>query len=333
MAEHAELLRRLHSAHDSSTSSHLREHLARALLSLIPAAQQTPAQYEALLLSRGDDAQVAEYFLTSQPESAQRRKLTAYFTQTKLYTPLEPLFSLFEHHDAADVLEQILAVRVNKPRMAGRLSAEDLWLFGRYAATQRREQAFKLAWTGLLDTALPEWERLAQSVSLDWGRLEKSPESLWAAPRPEGTGPSQTAVVAAERRSRSQRGARLRPPSSGPLRSGTGHQSRRWTLSDLAARRAGPATRRGARLPRQSRRHSPGTGNPVGRPAWTRAVSSGSGAAQTPLQPDRGPGGQRSNHRLCSGPQALARSATRTPQSQIALKRLRDKFTVACLQT
>ena len=169
-AEHAELQRHLQSAHDSSTSSYLREHLARALLTLIPAAQQTPAQREALLLSRGEDAHIAEYFLTSQPPSAQRRKLTAYFTQTRPYTPLEPLFGLFEHHDAADVLEQILGARLTRPRMAGRLSAEDLWLFGRYAATQRREQAFKLAWTNLLDTALPEWERLSQSVSLNWAK-------------------------------------------------------------------------------------------------------------------------------------------------------------------
>ncbi len=173
--ERAGLLRHLQQVHDRSTSSYERERLAQALLKLIPKAQQTPAQREALLLSNGDDTQVAEYFLkghlpTGEPDLAQRGKLISYFTQTKLFSPLEPLFGLFEHYAAEDVLEQILAVRFKQAHSFRRFSSEHHWLLSRYAATQRRDQAFALAWKGLLETASPEWERLAQSVSLDWTR-------------------------------------------------------------------------------------------------------------------------------------------------------------------
>ncbi len=129
------------------------------MLKLIPVAQQTPADREALLISSGDDAQVAQYFLsgvlsgaspTQQPDAAQRRKLLSYFTQTKPFAPLEPLFGLFEYHAAESVLEQILAARFKPavPRYATSPS-EHHWLLSRYAATQRREQAFELAWNGL----------------------------------------------------------------------------------------------------------------------------------------------------------------------------------------
>ncbi|GAA4007443.1 SWIM zinc finger family protein [Deinococcus rubellus] len=173
--EHAGLLRHLQQAHDRSRFQYEREQLAQTLLKLIPKACQTPAQREALLLSNGDDVQVAEYFLTDdpqtgQPDLAQRRKLLNYFTQTSPLSPLEPLFGLFEHHAAESVLEQILAVRLGQPHAFRHFSPEHHWLLSRYAATQRREQAFELAWKGLLATASPEWERLAQSVSLDWAR-------------------------------------------------------------------------------------------------------------------------------------------------------------------
>ncbi|TSA83146.1 hypothetical protein FNU79_12510 [Deinococcus detaillensis] len=192
-AEYKTLVSRLQRVHDKSPPSGYDQGLyAKALLHLIPAAQQTPAQREALLISKGDDAQVAEYFLASASNEIQRRKLIDYFNRTKPHAPLEPLFSLFEHHAAEDILEQILTFRLNQPRMAGRLTPEHHWLLSRYAATQRREKAFELAFDGLLESAALQWERLAQSVSLDWAKdWQKALKAFEQRPNLRGLGNAQ----------------------------------------------------------------------------------------------------------------------------------------------
>ena len=166
--ERAELLRRLQQAHERSTSAYQRERLAGTLLKLMPSGQQTPAQRETWLLSQGNDAQVAEYFLTNPDTAEPRRKLLTYFTQTHPHTPLEPLFSLFQHHAAEDALERILVVRLGQGRNLRNVTPELHWLFERYAATGRRGQAFELAWQGFIASASPEWEQLVRAVSLNW---------------------------------------------------------------------------------------------------------------------------------------------------------------------
>ena len=177
--EHAELLRRLQQARERSPHSFQRERFAQALLKLIPASQQTPAQREELLLSEANDAKVAEYFLTNpdltnpltNPDTAQpRRSLLTYFTKTHPHTPLEPLFSLFQHHAAEDALERILEGRLGQGRLLRNITPELHWLFERYASTGRREQAFELAWKGFAATASPAWEQMVRAVSLDWTR-------------------------------------------------------------------------------------------------------------------------------------------------------------------
>ena len=172
-AERMEFLSRLKRAHDRA-APYQRPVLAQMRLSLVPKDQRTPAQHEALLLGRGDDAEITGYFLSQAASQSATKaahgKLLTHLTQTQPRASLEPLFSLFAHHDAEALLEKIIAARQGQGRGMHNVTPELHWLFARYAATNRREQAFELAWKGFVATASPAWEQLLRQVSLDWPR-------------------------------------------------------------------------------------------------------------------------------------------------------------------
>jgi uncharacterized Zn finger protein len=163
-SERAGLQRQFQKLYDDANSSY-RSVFARALMHVIPQSQQTPAQRETLLLTSRDTPELIRFYLGSDDPDA-HAKLVTYLTSSNAL--LEPYVTLFEEFAAEAVLEQVIVQRLTRRGGPGRPGAEARWLFDRYVASGRREQAYKLAKTGLLDTADVGWERLLRQVSLNW---------------------------------------------------------------------------------------------------------------------------------------------------------------------
>ena len=163
-SERAGLQRQFQKLYDDANTSY-RPVFARALMHVIPQSQQTPAQREALLLTSRDTLELIRFYLGSDDPDA-HAKLVTYLTSSNAL--LEPYMTLFEELAAESVLEQVIVQRLTRRGGPGRPGAEARWLFDRYVASGRREQAYKLAKTGLLDTADVGWERLLRQVSPNW---------------------------------------------------------------------------------------------------------------------------------------------------------------------
>jgi uncharacterized Zn finger protein len=167
-SERAELRALLQQWHDNARE-HRRAPFARALLQLIPRAEQTPEAREALLLSSRNPYEVAAYYLTEDPRPGASDRLRHYLVEVQAYLSLEPLLATFKTKGAEGALETILVGRLQKSRSGpGRLSPELEWLFGHYVSGGRREQALELAKAGLLSAPSVAWEGLLRQVSLDW---------------------------------------------------------------------------------------------------------------------------------------------------------------------
>ncbi len=158
--ERAALQTLLQKGHDRSRDP-WRSAYARALTRIIPASQQTPAVREALLLGGRDTLQITEFYLNSADPGARGRLLD----HLSEHGRLDELFGLFGQYAAEDLLEQVLLRRGGG---AGPLNSGGQWLFERYVATGRTEQAADLARAGLLASAGLGWEKLLRQVSSDW---------------------------------------------------------------------------------------------------------------------------------------------------------------------
>ena len=166
--EHAELRALLQQWHDNARE-HRRAPFARALLQLIPRAEQTPQAREALLLSSRDPYEAAEFYLTDDPRPGASERLQNYLLGQKAHLSLEPLLATFEAQGAEEVLETVLTGRIrNTGGRPGRLSPELAWLFGRYVSSGRQTAALELAKAGLLAAPSVAWEGLLRQVSRDW---------------------------------------------------------------------------------------------------------------------------------------------------------------------
>lgn len=163
--ERAALTRLLEQLRDQTRSDHQRGQVAHALLRLVPADQQTPAQREAVLLSSGDLEQITEHFLNSGDPGA-RGRLSRYLHDSS--QSLEPVFGLIQSHEAGELLEQVISNRVAKRQWMTALHPETHWLFEHLASTGRRKEAAELARRGLSDSLDVHWERLLRAVSFDW---------------------------------------------------------------------------------------------------------------------------------------------------------------------
>ena len=165
-SEQTGLQRQFQALYDDANTTY-RPVFARALTQLIPRSQQTPAQREALLLTSRDTPELIRFYLGSDDPGAHQR-LVSYLTSS--YARLEPYVPLFEEYAAEGVLEQVIVQHLARHGGPGQLGTETHWLFDRYVASGRREQAHALARRGVLETADVGWERLLRQVSLDWAR-------------------------------------------------------------------------------------------------------------------------------------------------------------------
>ncbi len=165
--ERAELRTLLQQWHDNARD-HRRAPFARALLQLVPRAEQTPETRETLLLSSHDPYEAAEFYLSDDPRPGAHERLKGYLVQTKSHISLEPLLEPFEATGTGGLLEEILTARIRNTGRPGHLTPELKWLFRRYVASGRQSEALELAKAGLLAAPSVAWEESLRQVSSDW---------------------------------------------------------------------------------------------------------------------------------------------------------------------